>query len=92
MPLEQALAEAAQLTLTPSPPLRSTSPAAPYGLTSRELEVLRLLVERLTDREIADALYLSPRTVGWHVTHILNKLGVDSRREAAAIAHRDGLV
>jgi DNA-binding CsgD family transcriptional regulator len=56
------------------------------------VEVLRLLAEHHTDREIAEALFLSPRTVGWHVAHLLAKLGVASRRAAAAVAVRDGLV
>lgn len=62
------------------------------GLTPREIEVLQLLVEGLSDREIAEALYLSPRTVGWHVNHILAKLDVPTRTAAAAAALRRGLV
>jgi predicted ATPase/DNA-binding CsgD family transcriptional regulator len=62
------------------------------GLTARELEILSLLARRQTDREIAEALSLSPRTVGTHVGNVLGKLGVGSRREAAALAQRDGLV
>ena len=46
--------------------------------------MLRLLVESRTDREIAEALYISPRTVSWHVGAILAKLGVTSRRDAIA--------
>lgn len=57
-----------------------------YGLTQREVDVLRGIVDRLTDREIAERLYISPRTVGWHMTGILTKLDVDSRRAAAAKA------
>jgi DNA-binding CsgD family transcriptional regulator len=52
-------------------------------LTAREREVLRLLVARRTDREIAQDLFLSPNTVHWHINHILAKLGVHSRRQAA---------
>ena len=63
----------------------------PAGLTHREVEVLRLLAQRQTDREIAEALFLGPRTVQSHVAHILNKLGVANRREAAAAAGRLGL-
>jgi DNA-binding NarL/FixJ family response regulator len=58
----------------------------PAGLTQREVDVLRLLARRQTDKEIAEALYLGPRTIQSHVAHILNKLGVDNRREAAAAA------
>ena len=62
------------------------------ALSAREREVLALLVQRLTNPEIAEALFLSPRTVEAHVARIFNKLGVDSRREAAAVAARLGLV
>ena len=75
------------------PPIRSVAqgPAwsGPGGtsavihLTRREREVLRLLVARYTDREIADALSISYRTVTTHVARICTKLGVHSRREAA---------
>jgi len=58
--------------------------AALARLSPREHEVFRLLVMRYSDREIADALFISYRTVTTHVANILNKLGVDSRREAAA--------
>jgi DNA-binding NarL/FixJ family response regulator len=54
------------------------------SLTTRELEVLRLLAGGLTDRAIADALTISPRTVESHVGSILGKLGVRNRAEAAA--------
>ncbi len=65
--------------------------ALPAGLTPREREVLLLLAGGLTDREIAEALFISPRTVGGHVTNLLGKLGVDSRTAAAAWAVRNGL-
>ena len=57
-------------------------------LTPRQREILALLCQRLSDREIAERLFLSPRTVEGHVTQILGKLGVTSRREAAAVATR----
>jgi DNA-binding CsgD family transcriptional regulator len=57
-------------------------------LTQREVEVLRPLAQHQTDREIAEALFVGPRTVQTHVANILNKLGVDNRREAAAEAAR----
>ena len=64
----------------------------PAGLTEREVEVLRLLARRQTDKEIAEALFLGPRTVQSHVAHILNKLGVANRREAASRADHLGLL
>lgn len=57
-----------------------------FGLTRREFDVLRLLARRATDREIADALSISPRTVMHHVSRILAKLNVANRRDAAAWA------
>jgi DNA-binding NarL/FixJ family response regulator len=59
-------------------------------LTTRELEVLRLLVEGLTDREIAGSLTVSPRTVETHVSSVLHKLGARNRAEAARQYHEPG--
>lgn len=64
--------------------------AAP-GLTARESEVLALLVGGLTNRQIAEQLAMSPKTVSVHVTHLIAKLGVANRTEAAARAVRDDL-
>ena len=61
-------------------------------LTVRELEVLGLVARGLTDRQIADALFVSRNTVGVHVSRILGKLGVSTRTEAASVAYRTGLV
>ena len=61
-------------------------------ISRREREVLILLCQRLTDPEIAEVLFISPRTASSHVTNILGKLGVSTRREAAGIAARHGLV
>jgi DNA-binding CsgD family transcriptional regulator len=61
------------------------------GLTPRELEVLRLLVEGRTNRQIAEQLFISGKTASVHVTNLLSKLGVHSRLEAAAMARRLGL-
>jgi DNA-binding CsgD family transcriptional regulator len=61
------------------------------GLTPRELEVLRLLVEGRSNRQIAEQLFISGKTASVHVTNILTKLGVHSRLEAAALARRLGL-
>jgi DNA-binding NarL/FixJ family response regulator len=63
--------------------------AGPGALTDREREVLGLLVEGCTNREIARRLYISEKTVSVHVSNILGKLGARSRTEAAAIARRD---
>jgi len=62
------------------------------GLSQREQEVLRLLVPGAANKEIAMQLNITERTVKAHVTGILNKLGVNSRTEAAAVAIRTGLV
>jgi non-specific serine/threonine protein kinase len=66
--------------------------ASPFGLTARELEVLRLLVAGNTDRQIAGALFISPRTAQGHVASIFGKLGVGSRTAAATAAIAAGLV
>lgn len=59
-----------------------------YGLTEREEEVFHLLVRRLSDKEIADELSISARTVNRHVSNLLAKLDVHTRREAASIGER----
>lgn len=61
---------------------RRTTMSHPAGLTARQAEVLELLGEGLTDREIAERLYISPKTVGHHVSAILRKLDVRNRTEA----------
>jgi DNA-binding CsgD family transcriptional regulator len=61
------------------------------GLTARELEIVGHLVQRHTDQEIAKQLFISTRTVTTHVSAVLRKLGVSSRREVAARAHDLGL-
>jgi DNA-binding NarL/FixJ family response regulator len=66
--------------------------AQPYDLTRRERDVLRLLCERLSDREIAQRLIISSRTVQCHVASIRSKLGAATRREAATTATDLGLV
>jgi DNA-binding CsgD family transcriptional regulator len=62
-----------------------------FGLTDRERDVLELLADGKTNREIGAALYMSPKTASVHVTHILAKLNARSRVQAAAIAVRLGL-
>jgi LuxR family maltose regulon positive regulatory protein len=62
------------------------------SLTNREMDVLLLLAERLSDKEIAERLVLAPVTVKKHTLHIYRKLGVNNRRAAAEMARRLGLV
>ncbi|MEV1026297.1 AAA family ATPase [Streptomyces sp. NPDC050264] len=84
------LAQRARLSLTRDVP-RSEAPADPaeeLGLTSRERDVLRLVTAGRSNRQIAEALFISPKTASVHVSNILAKLGVAGRGEAAALAHR----
>jgi DNA-binding NarL/FixJ family response regulator len=71
---------------------RSSSSRATTRLTSRELEVLELMGEGLQQREIAQRLFISPKTVATHVEHILRKLGVRSRAAAVAVAYREAIL
>ena len=71
---------------------RSAKNAATHGLTARELDVLRALVDGQTNREIAETLFISPRTVAVHVSNLLTKLEVTTRGQAAAAAVRRRLV
>jgi DNA-binding NarL/FixJ family response regulator len=63
----------------------------PAGLSPREVDVLRLVVQGLTDAEIAEQLFLSSRTVSSYLSSVYNKLGVNSRTAAAGFAIREGL-
>jgi excisionase family DNA binding protein len=67
-------------------------PTALNGLTTRELEILRLLAAGESNRAIGERLFISPTTVASHVANIFGKLGVDSRAKATAFAHRHDLV
>ena len=66
-------------------------PSAFTELTARELEVLELMAGGLEQAEIAGRLVISPRTVGTHIQHILEKLDVRSRAQAVALAHMRGV-
>jgi PAS domain S-box-containing protein len=78
--------------LAQAQPAASSDGAPPPELTRRELEILRLMAAGASTRAMADRLHVSPATVRNHVQHILEKLGVHSRLEAAAYATRRGLV
>jgi predicted ATPase/DNA-binding CsgD family transcriptional regulator len=90
---EQALAAGGQ-AMTLTPPLRTRaaadasmrSPGLPFGLTAREVEVLRLLAQGLSDAQIAKHLIISVRTVNRHTTSLYSKLGVSSRAAATRAA------
>ncbi|MFI8951859.1 AAA family ATPase [Streptomyces sp. NPDC053750] len=84
------LAQRARLTLghAPEPDPAPADPAEALGLTSRERDVLRLVADGRTNRQIAEELFISPKTASVHVSNILAKLGVSGRGEAAAVAHR----
>ena len=86
----EALAKRGRIDLSPSaaPAPELPSPLALVGLTSREREVLGLVASGMTNREIAQALFITEGTAGVHVSNILAKLGVRGRTEAAAVAHR----
>jgi predicted ATPase/DNA-binding CsgD family transcriptional regulator len=74
-----------------SRPSASSAPEFPAGLSPREVEVLRLVVEGLTNAQAAKELYLSPRTIETHLTSIYHKLGVSSRAAATRFALEHGL-
>jgi DNA-binding CsgD family transcriptional regulator/tetratricopeptide (TPR) repeat protein len=78
------LARRARVTLTGDGPAER----ARFGLTAREVEILRLVTDGLANREIAERLFISAKTASVHVSNILGKLGVANRVEAAATAHK----
>jgi len=90
----RALARRARLRLPgPGPDSATAEPAGvdSLGLTERELEVLSLLAAGRSNPQIADELFISPKTASVHVSNIIGKLNVSSRGEAAAVAHRLGV-
>ncbi|HKF85628.1 MAG TPA: LuxR C-terminal-related transcriptional regulator, partial [Candidatus Limnocylindrales bacterium] len=89
-----ALATRARIDLDApeAPPDREPpAPRAPFGLTPRERDVLPLLVQGRTNRQIAETLFISENTAGVHVSNILGKLGASTRTEAAGIAAKLGI-
>ncbi len=85
-----ALAQRARLQLGEEAQAESDSEAAeePFGLTPRERQVLALIAAGATNRQIGAALFMAEKTASVHVSRILGKLGVQSRTQAAAVAHR----
>ena len=83
--LDQLDADATAVRPAPEDPL------VRFGLTEREREILVLLAAGRSNPQIAETLFISPKTASVHVSNILAKLGVDSRVEAAAVAHRLGV-
>jgi DNA-binding NarL/FixJ family response regulator len=90
-----ALARRARIDLdrdpAPAPAPTAPSPGKELGLTRREEEVLALVADGRTNRQIAELLFITDKTASVHVSCILAKLGVTNRSEAAAAAHRLGL-
>ena len=93
------LAEAIEYALSPEKP-PATTPAQerppatsepPAGLTLRELEVLKLVATGMTNAQVAETLFLSPRTVQRHLNSVYHKLGVSSRTAATRFAIEHGL-
>jgi DNA-binding NarL/FixJ family response regulator len=76
----------------PSLTTAKPKPRYPAGLTVREVEVLRLVAQGLTDAQVAEQLVISPRTVNFYLTSIYSKLGVSSRSAATRYAMEQGLI
>lgn len=93
-PLLARIERLARLARVPLVARGETGPAEErdFGLTPREREVLRLLADGRTNRQIAEELFISVKTAGAHVSNILAKLGVRSRVQAATAAHRHELI
>lgn len=74
-----------------APPLRARSAAPMQGLTAREREVMELIAQGLSNREIASTLYITEKTVKNHINHLYAKLGVTARRQAIELwrTHED---
>lgn len=90
--LVEAQAAMALLAETGNASTGNVTATVTYGLTSRELEVLRLVVAGNSDKEIAAELYVARSTVSKHVSAILVKLGAESRTAATALVYRYGLL
>jgi DNA-binding CsgD family transcriptional regulator len=86
----EQLAQRARITLSLSL-LPVSSPASSLGLTPREMEILGQLADGLSDREIAEALFISKKTASVHVSNVLHKLDVTNRVEAGRVGQAHGL-
>jgi DNA-binding CsgD family transcriptional regulator len=86
---EQAIEYALEQEPAPEPAAPEPYPA---GLSAREVEVLRLVATGLTNAEVGKRLYISPRTVNWHLGSIYRKLGFHSRAEAVRFAVEHALL
>src|SRR5437667_10888247 len=86
---EQALAASGELS---SSPTTASPPTYPIGLTTREVEVLRVVAQGLTNEQMAERLVISPRNVDTHLTSIYGKIGVTSRVAATRYAIEHHLV
>jgi len=86
------LARLSRVSLTPAGGPHADAGRERFGLTPREREVLDLIADGRTNRQIAEELFISIKTAGNHVSSILAKLGAAGRVQAAAIAHRHGLI
>jgi non-specific serine/threonine protein kinase len=92
MTLDEAIADALDLLQSPAEsPASTNATLARAGLSKREMDVVRLLVEGRTNQEIAATLFISPHTTANHVASILNKLGLDSRTAVVAWTVREGI-
>jgi DNA-binding NarL/FixJ family response regulator len=88
----EQLAQRARIPLAdPSDHALTTAPGTDLGLTPRELEVLAHLVRGSTDREIAEALFISKKTASVHVSNLLRKLDVANRIEAGKVGQAHGV-
>jgi DNA-binding CsgD family transcriptional regulator len=93
LPLDEAMDEARAVTAAAAPdPMAAGRSGSPAALTRREREILRLVADGQTDREIAATLFISERTVEWHLKNAFEKLGAATRAAAIAAAVRDGLI
>ncbi len=93
-PVETTAEAASPSAAAMGPRRRSAGPdrAAAHTLSAREIEVLRLVAAGRSNGEIGEELFITRKTAGVHVTHILDKLGVTNRVEAAMAAARLGLL